>query len=189
MEPTRNNRGLAHENGSIESPHGHLKRAIEDALLLRGSRDFDTLEAQRRLSTRSSGAAMPATASGSISSGRPCNRCRRIGRRITRRPSSPSLRPAGSSSRRCFGAVAPDRPSAPRAALRRPARMLPRLDAADDAAPWAASFQRKAWPRRRLPARHPCLAPQANGLAQLGLSGAALPAPRLSTRLRSAAGR
>ena len=46
--PTRNNRGLAHENGSIESPHGHLKRAIEDALLLRGSRDFDTLEAYRR---------------------------------------------------------------------------------------------------------------------------------------------
>jgi hypothetical protein len=48
MEPTRNNRGLAHENGSIESPHGHLKRAIEDALLLRGSRDFDTLEVYRR---------------------------------------------------------------------------------------------------------------------------------------------
>jgi hypothetical protein len=48
MQPTRNNRGLAHENGPIESPHGHLKRAIEDALLLRGSRDFDTLEAYRR---------------------------------------------------------------------------------------------------------------------------------------------
>ena len=48
MQPTRNNRGLAHENGSIESPHGHLKRAIEDALLPRGSRDFDTLEAYRR---------------------------------------------------------------------------------------------------------------------------------------------
>src|SRR6202011_2772973 len=48
MLPTRNNRGLAHENGSIESPHGHLKRAIEDGLLLRGSRDFDTLEAYRR---------------------------------------------------------------------------------------------------------------------------------------------
>ena len=28
MEPTRNNRGVAHENGSIESPHGHLKQAI-----------------------------------------------------------------------------------------------------------------------------------------------------------------
>jgi len=39
---------VAHENGSIESPHGHLKQAIEDALLLRGSRDFDTLDAYRR---------------------------------------------------------------------------------------------------------------------------------------------
>jgi hypothetical protein len=48
MEPTRNNRGLAHENGSIEGPHGHLKEAVEDALLLRGSRDFDSLDAYRR---------------------------------------------------------------------------------------------------------------------------------------------
>jgi hypothetical protein len=48
MEPTRNNRGVAHENGSIESAHGHLKQAIEDALLLRGSRDFDDLQAYRR---------------------------------------------------------------------------------------------------------------------------------------------
>jgi hypothetical protein len=48
MEPTRNNRGVAHENGAIESPHGHLKQALEDALLLRGSRDFDTLDAYRR---------------------------------------------------------------------------------------------------------------------------------------------
>jgi hypothetical protein len=48
MAPTRNNRGVAHENGSIESAHGHLKQAIEDALLLRGSRDFDTLDAYRR---------------------------------------------------------------------------------------------------------------------------------------------
>src|SRR6516165_912363 len=48
MEPTRNNRGIAHENGSIESPHGHLKKSIEDALLLRGSRDFEDLAAYRR---------------------------------------------------------------------------------------------------------------------------------------------
>lgn len=40
MTPTRNNRGIAHENGSIESSHGHIKSAIEDALQLRGSRDF-----------------------------------------------------------------------------------------------------------------------------------------------------
>ena len=48
MTPSRNNPGVAHENGSIESPHGHLKRALEDALLLRGSRDFDSLDAYRR---------------------------------------------------------------------------------------------------------------------------------------------
>lgn len=47
MEPTRNNRGLAHENGSIESAHGHLKRAIQDALLLRGTSDFEDLTAYR----------------------------------------------------------------------------------------------------------------------------------------------
>jgi transposase InsO family protein len=48
MEPTRNNTGVAHENGSIESSHGHLKKAVEDALLLRGSRDFADLAAYRR---------------------------------------------------------------------------------------------------------------------------------------------
>jgi transposase InsO family protein len=47
MEPSRNNRGVAHENGSIESPHGHLKRAIRDALLLRGSANFADLAAYR----------------------------------------------------------------------------------------------------------------------------------------------
>jgi transposase InsO family protein len=47
MEPTRNNRGVAHENGAIESPHGHLKSAIRDALLLRGSIDFADLFAYR----------------------------------------------------------------------------------------------------------------------------------------------
>ncbi|MDQ2861620.1 MAG: IS21 family transposase [Pseudomonadota bacterium] len=48
MEPTRNNRGVAHENGSIESSHGHLKKAVADALLMRGSRDFDDLVLYRR---------------------------------------------------------------------------------------------------------------------------------------------
>src|SRR3974390_3482848 len=40
MEPSRNNTGIAHENGSIESAHGHLKQALEDALFLRGSPAF-----------------------------------------------------------------------------------------------------------------------------------------------------
>ena len=48
MTPTRNTAGIAHENGSIEGPHGHLKRAINDALLMRGARDFDDLPAYRR---------------------------------------------------------------------------------------------------------------------------------------------
>jgi transposase InsO family protein len=48
MEPSRNNAGIAHENGAIESVHGHLKKVIEDALLLRGSRDFADLSAYRR---------------------------------------------------------------------------------------------------------------------------------------------
>ena len=48
MTATRNNAGIAHENGSIEGPHGHLKRAINDALLMRGSSDFDDLAAYRR---------------------------------------------------------------------------------------------------------------------------------------------
>jgi transposase InsO family protein len=47
MEPTRNNRGVAHENGAIESSHGHLKSAVDDALMLRGTRDFADLPAYR----------------------------------------------------------------------------------------------------------------------------------------------
>jgi hypothetical protein len=48
MTPTRNNRGVAHENGSVEGPHGHLKRALGQALLLRGSSDFADLSEYRR---------------------------------------------------------------------------------------------------------------------------------------------
>jgi len=47
MTPTRNNKGIAHENGSIESSHGHLKSAVKDALLMRGSNDFEDLDAYR----------------------------------------------------------------------------------------------------------------------------------------------
>jgi hypothetical protein len=47
MIPTRNNTGVAHENGAIESQHGHLKRRVTQALLLRGSVDFESLEAYR----------------------------------------------------------------------------------------------------------------------------------------------
>ncbi|HUD58195.1 MAG TPA: IS21 family transposase [Acetobacteraceae bacterium] len=45
---TRNNPGVAHENGAIEASHGHLKQALAQALLLRGSTDFTDLPQYRR---------------------------------------------------------------------------------------------------------------------------------------------
>jgi hypothetical protein len=42
MMPTRNNRGQAHENGAVESPHGHLKRRITQQLQM----DFPTVTDQ-----------------------------------------------------------------------------------------------------------------------------------------------
>lgn len=45
MQATRNNRGKGHENGAIESPHGHLKKRIHQTLLLRDSCNFATVEA------------------------------------------------------------------------------------------------------------------------------------------------
>src|ERR1035437_4955250 len=47
MVPTRNNRGVAHENGAIESRHGHVKKRIAQALLLRGSASLHALDAYR----------------------------------------------------------------------------------------------------------------------------------------------
>lgn len=40
MRPCRNNPGRSHENGAIESPQGHLKDRLDQALQLRGDRDF-----------------------------------------------------------------------------------------------------------------------------------------------------
>ena len=48
MIPSRNTRGCARENGSIESAHRHLKQRIKDALVLRNSRDFPSLSAYRQ---------------------------------------------------------------------------------------------------------------------------------------------
>ncbi len=45
MTATRNNRGACHENGSIESPHGHVKRRIVQRLLARGSAEFPSVAA------------------------------------------------------------------------------------------------------------------------------------------------
>jgi len=48
MLASRNNPGEAHENGSVETQNNHLKVALDQALILRGSRDFAELADWRR---------------------------------------------------------------------------------------------------------------------------------------------
>lgn len=48
MTATRNNPGVANENGSIESSNLHIKRRLAQALLRRGSLDFESLDDYRR---------------------------------------------------------------------------------------------------------------------------------------------
>jgi transcriptional regulator with XRE-family HTH domain len=40
LEPTTNNLGVAHENGDVEQEHRQFKRAVDQALRARGSREF-----------------------------------------------------------------------------------------------------------------------------------------------------
>jgi hypothetical protein len=47
MRATRSNLGASHENGAIEARQATLKHFVEQALLLRGSRDFASLEEYR----------------------------------------------------------------------------------------------------------------------------------------------
>lgn len=48
MLASRNNPGEAHENGAVEAQNRHLKTALDQALILRGSRDFANLADWRR---------------------------------------------------------------------------------------------------------------------------------------------
>jgi hypothetical protein len=42
LRPSHNNPGRGHENGDVEQSHHRFKRAVEQAMILRGSRDFAT---------------------------------------------------------------------------------------------------------------------------------------------------
>ena len=42
MQPTKNNVTIAHENGDVEQSHHRFKQAVDQALRVRGSRDFAT---------------------------------------------------------------------------------------------------------------------------------------------------
>lgn len=48
MVASRNNPGKAHENGAVEAHNNHLQVALDQALILRGSRDFPDLATSRR---------------------------------------------------------------------------------------------------------------------------------------------
>jgi hypothetical protein len=48
LEPTTNNLGVAHENGDVEQEHRQFKRAVDQALRTRGSREFGDRAAYNR---------------------------------------------------------------------------------------------------------------------------------------------
>jgi hypothetical protein len=48
MQPTWNNAGIAHENGDVEQSHFRFKQALDQALRVRGSRDFADRAAYER---------------------------------------------------------------------------------------------------------------------------------------------
>jgi transposase len=47
-DPTTNNAGIAHENGDVEQSHFRFKDALDQALRVRGSRDFADRQAYER---------------------------------------------------------------------------------------------------------------------------------------------
>ena len=49
LEASRNYPGNAHENGDVESAHGHFKTALEQRLRLSGTRDFGSMEQYLRV--------------------------------------------------------------------------------------------------------------------------------------------
>ena len=48
IQPTWNNAGIAHENGDVEQSHFRFKEALDQALRVRGSREFSSRAAYER---------------------------------------------------------------------------------------------------------------------------------------------
>ena len=182
MTPTRNNPGVSHENGSIESAHGHLKRALADALLLRASRDFDDLPAWR-------GFVDEIVGRGNV----------RNAKRIDQERMALNELPIRKTAD--YEEVNVDVTSSSAFTLRKvfysvPSRLIghrlrvrlydDRLECFQGSTPIVtlrrgrAPAERQTWPCRRLSSRHPFPAPQAHGAAQSGLSRPALSPPSLS---------
>ena len=89
LKPTRNNPGVSHENGSVEAAHGHLKTGLNEALELRGSRDFPDLAAYQAFLQEFIARKNARRRDRSRSSLKLCRPCRRSAPRIFRVPRSP----------------------------------------------------------------------------------------------------
>ena len=184
MAGTRNNRGVSHENGSVESSHRYLKEALEQALLLRGHRDFEdraayeafVREAVMRRNRRNAAAFriereqlqdLPAAAHHRLRRGRGA----RHALRHVHRARHPVQR-----------AVAPDRPPPEGAAVQRPAGLLPLRRAGAHAGARHALAHQRPRPGDRLPALHRRAQAQAPGV-----QGAGVPRRACSRARRTAA--
>jgi hypothetical protein len=86
MRPSRNNLGVSHEKGSIEARQKTLKRTIEQALLLRGHRDFADLDAYRQFVAEVLGGSTAGWRASSTRNANCSGHCRRGAAVTTRRP-------------------------------------------------------------------------------------------------------
>jgi hypothetical protein len=185
MMPTRNNTGVAHENGSIESAHGHLKKAVEDALLLRGSRDFTDLDGYRRFIDEIIGR-HNARRRKQIDLER--SKLRSLPKRRTTDHEEALVKVTSSGGfilNKVFYTV-PSRLIGHRLRVQLYDGLLPWLIAPHDATARPTKRQWQDGPCHRLPACHSCVAQKADGASQSGLPGSDLPAPSLRPRLRCA---
>jgi hypothetical protein len=185
MVASRNNPGEAHENGTVEAHNRHLKVALDQALILRGSRDFasvadwrgfvDQLVA-RRNRRREAAVRIEAAAA---AAGPAHHRLHR-----GRRPRHAHRRLLG-SQRLLQRAVATDRAAPARPCLRRPHRSLARRDPRRQPSPPARAGRRSARPPHRLSPCRPCLAPQATGAGRISLPRQPLSSERVRCHLGS----
>ena len=186
MTPTRNNLGVSHENGSIESSHRHLKSKLADALLLRASRDFEELAAWR-------GFVDEIVGRGNARNAKRIDQERLALKPLPLRKTSDyeevHVHVTSSSAfilRKVFYSV--------------PSRLIgqrlrvhlydDRLECFQGSTPilalrrGRATAERQTRPCRRLSSCHPFAAPQADGAAESGLSRPALPPPSLRSDVR-----
>jgi len=157
MTPTRNNKGVAHENGSIESSHGYLKNAIRDALLMWGTKDFNDLGSYRALideivSRRNAAHGKRIDAARPHLQALPDRRTADFEERVVT-----VSRIGGFALRKVFFTV-PSRligPSATGAPVRRSPQRLHRRHASTDAAPRRRPCEWQARSGRQISPRHP----------------------------------